>query len=365
MSPLRKRKTALSAPDLRQAARARSRSAADDDSFSIDETRDVATLSNSALRGGLFKKDNIPEDKGGLGGHPLVVDAKITLTKRIWSDWKGGLSACFITAVTILYLPEDVFNKFVLPFRFELVRLMVPITCFGVMFAANWTEHVLQPPVEPKDIVKFSGKSVFFTVNVIGILLIYYTLSLVGQFCRIFGHEVEALTYVTYRYFVHVYSLGNMLSLFYYAGVLGDDDERRNINKWHLRGVPLARYLHTTHSASLLCVNLDFLFKNRELVCAFLPSQETIIFNLHGFGTYYTVWVMINFSITKYFPYPFMNGMGNPGLCFCFLCIMGGVGACIGVVSSMLISLAKCDDVIEPFKVETLLTMASEFFGVW
>ncbi|GMH53606.1 hypothetical protein TrRE_jg9210 [Triparma retinervis] len=300
------------------------------------------------------EKDDIVGDEGGLGGHPLVMDAKRTFTKRIWSEWRGGLSACFITAVTILSLPEDFLNYYILPLRFELVRLMVPITCFGVMFAANWTEHVLQPPVEPKGIVSFSGKSVFFTVNVIGILLVYYTLSLVGQFCRIYGYENEILTYVTYRFFVHVYSLGMMLSLFYYAGVLGDADERENINRWHLRGVPLARYLHTTHGSSLLCVNLDLIFKNRDLVCSFLPTQEFIILSLHGFGTYYTIWVMLNYSITGYFPYPFMNGMGNPGLCFCFLCIMGGVGACIGVCSSMLISLVKCDEVIEVFKVANL-----------
>jgi hypothetical protein len=255
--------------------------------------------------------------------------------------------------VTILYLPEQFFDDYILPLRFELVRLLVPITCFGVMFAANWTEHVLQPPVEPKGIVSFGGKSVFFTVNVIGILLIYYTLSLVGQFCRIYGHEIPVLTYVTYRYFIHVYSLGLMLTLFYYAGVLNDEDERANINKWHLKGVPLARYLHTTHGSSLLCVNLDLAFKSRSLVCSHLPTQEFVILALHGFGAYYTVWVMINYKMTGYFPYPFMNGMYVP-LCFCFLCVMGGVGACIGVVSSMLISGIKCEEVIEVFKVANL-----------
>ena len=145
-----------------------------------------------------------------------------------------------------------------------------------------------------------------------------------------------------------------MLSLFYYAGVLGDADERRNINKWHLLGVPLARYLHVTHASSLLAVNLDLAFKNGGLVCEHMPSQEGIMVALYGFGCYYTTWVMVNYAVTKYFPYPFMNGMGSPGLCFCFLCIMGGFGAAIGVVSSTGITAVKCEEVIEVFKVKRI-----------
>jgi len=183
--------------------RRRSRSSTPSKSVKKVSTADKSTsdtlrskLSYNSLLWLLEKADNkegktIPKDEGGLSHHPLIVDARITLTRRIWSDWKGGLSASFITAVVLLYLPEQYMDNYVLPLRFELVRLMVLITCFGVMFTANWTEHVLQPPVEPAGIVSFGGKSVFFTVNVIGILLAYYTISLVGQFLRVFGHEVE------------------------------------------------------------------------------------------------------------------------------------------------------------------------------
>jgi hypothetical protein len=95
-----------------------------------------------------------------------------------------------------LTLPADLLTT-VLIYRLKLARVISPLVCWCVMGIANYTEHVLSPPVEPRAIVSFSGKSVFFTVNVIGTLFAYFSVSLVANLLILFDMEVEWLTFLT------------------------------------------------------------------------------------------------------------------------------------------------------------------------
>jgi hypothetical protein len=143
---------------------------------------------------------------------------------------------------------------------------------------------------------------------------------------------------------VWAYALGNILSLFYYAGVLGDMDEARNIRKWHSRGVPLARFLHTTHSTSFFTVNIDLLFKEPTLVCKFLPaSSEFYVWAMLAYSTYYTSWVMLNYTQTKHFPYPFMNQMGGWQLPLLVLLLLAVVSMFLVALAAAWISWLMCE----------------------
>ncbi|GMH57291.1 hypothetical protein TL16_g02342 [Triparma laevis f. inornata] len=279
-------------------------------------------------------------DDGTLKSHPLIKDAAHTFSHRMWRDWKGGLIGALCTTVVGLYMPENILQT-ILPLRLEIARFIAPFVCFLVMLGANYTEHVLQPPVEPAGIVSFSGKTVFFTVNVIGLLLCYFAISVAGQTLKLVGYPSETLTYITYTFFIHAYALGSMLSVFYYAGVLGDKDEKANIQKWHKRGIPLARYLHNTHSTSIFCVNLDFCFKSSVLIAEYIPTMDFVVVSLYTYGCCYASWVLFNYSITGYFPYPFMNGMGNWYFPAIFLVIMANIAIVFGIASSVLIANVK------------------------
>ena len=209
---------------------------------------------------------------GTILSHPLVTDVKLTFTKRLWSDWKGGLVGALMTFMLGLALPER-FLFALFEHRLRLAGFIAPLVCFIVMAVANYTEHILSPPVKPRAIVSFSGKSVFFTVNVIFTLLLYFTLSLVANVLELISRPSPTLNYFTYAFFVPAYSLGTILSFFYYAGVLTDKAEAANIRRHHRRNIPLARYLHTTHSTSVICVNIDLAFKQPSRVCEHMPES--------------------------------------------------------------------------------------------
>ena len=265
---------------------------------------------------------------------------KHTVKVRIWRDWKGGVVGALLSFTIGLCLPESLMIV-LYPLRYEVARLIATAACFTIMFFANYVEHVVQPPVEPKGITSFSGKSVFFTVTVIGNLLIYYSLALATQLLNLFNLPSQLLNHLTYHYFIPSYALGTMLSIFYYAGVLSDPDEKKNIERWHRRGVPLARYLHSTHSTSIFCVNVDLIFKNAELLNQHVPTMDSVVVTLYAYGVCYASWVLINYSQTGYFPYPFMNGMGNWQYPAFFLAIMANVAVIMGVLSCIWISQMK------------------------
>ncbi|GMI09535.1 hypothetical protein TrVE_jg10396 [Triparma verrucosa] len=303
---------------------------------------------------------NDETDDGTLKTHPLVKDAAHTFSHRMWRDWKGGLIGALCTLVLGLYMPENLLQT-ILPLRLEIARFIAPLVCFSIMAMANYTEHVLQPPVSPAGIVSFSGKSVFFTVNVIGLLLVYFAICVAGQTLKMVGYPSETLTYLTYTFFIHAYSLGSMLSVFYYAGVLGDKDEKANIQKWHRRGIPLARYLHNTHSTSILCVNLDLIFKSSALIEQYIPTMDFVVVTLYCYGCCYASWVLFNYSITGYFPYPFMNGMGNWYFPAIFLLIMANIAIIFGIASSVLITAIKGGEMMSV--AELLKTMAEKILS--
>jgi hypothetical protein len=289
----------------------------------------------------LSQGDALPPDDGTILTHPLISDVKITLTRRIWSDWKGGLIGALLTLVLGLSLPEDL-AFYIFSFRVRINSVLAPAVCFVVMALANYTEHVLSPPVTPHAIVSFSGKSVFFTVNVIGTLFVYFSVSLLSELLLLhegvtsssYTSSLTTLTsYITYTFFVPCYALGTTLSIFYYAGVLGDANEKKNIIKWHNRGIPLARFLHTTHSTSIVCVNIDLLFKDREQLCLYMPQSLLFFVKvLLCYSVYYTCWVMFNYTQTRHFPYPFMNELKSWKMSLAILIVLGVVanGICVG-----------------------------------
>lgn len=240
-----------------------------------------------------------------------------------------------------LSLPSDVLHV-LFDYRLKITGVIAPLVCFSVMALSNYTEHVLSPPVEPHAIVSFGGRSVFFTVNVIGTLLIYYSASLLSHALSLLQLNdalpphllpfASLLSKLTYKLFVPAYTLGTLLSVFYYAGVLTDKAEAANIRKWHRRGIPLARFLHTTHSTSILCVNIDLLFKEQAMVCEHMPPTAAFfVLCMLAYSLYYTTWVMVNYSVTKHFPYPFMNEMNSWKIVLGLLVGLGAVsnGVCV------------------------------------
>ena len=72
---------------------------------------------------------------------------------------------------------------------------------------------------QPKEILKWSGKFCFFTVNVIGTLETYYTFSFVTEFMRtIVGYQSDNIDKLVMFFFWPAYILGTSLTVFYYAG---------------------------------------------------------------------------------------------------------------------------------------------------
>jgi hypothetical protein len=171
------------------------------------------------------------------------------------------------------------------------------------------------------------------------------------------GEHVIYIEQLTYEAFVNVYALGTMLSLFYYAGVLGDANERKNLQKWHRVGVPLARYLHTTHSTSFLMVNVDAVFRDSNLVCKHLPEVQSSVMGAAMFAGIYSVWVLLNYSRTGFFPYPFMNEMkdtkvgrkvGGWAIPAVFLILMAFLGMTLTYAAFHLTIQTKCIQKWEP-----------------
>ena len=252
--------------------------------------------------------------------HPLIKDVQITFRRRLWTDWRGGLAASVITLVVVLHAPSHL----IVEKRSVIVESAIAICSFVIMAQANRVEHFLSPPVEPKGIVSLSGKSVFFTVHVIFLLLAYYLISSTSLLLLLFDFESPSLTYVTYAFFPFIYTLGTLLSVLYYVGVLTDADEIANIRKWEKLRIPLSRYLHATHSSSIICVNIDLFFKGREMMCRHLferPCDDVLRYAL-----FYTSWVIFNFLFTGYFPYPFLNSFKNKYLPALLLGAIGFIG---------------------------------------
>jgi len=147
-------------------------------------------------------------------------------------------------------------------------------------------------------------------VNVIGSLAIYFSFAFTVEVLRALDFESDKIDALVMVFFWPIYILGTCLTIFYYAGVLWDEDEKKNILKWQNHGVPLSRYLHTTHSTSIVCVNIDLFFKNKDLLCSHAPeSFRTIAIGLFLWGTYYDTIVIINYLKSGYFPYPFLNDL--------------------------------------------------------
>jgi hypothetical protein len=124
--------------------------------------------------------------------HPLIVEAKLTITKKMWADWKGSLATTCIIVVLIGSMSDSTLS-YIMEQRASVLKIVIPAVSAFLMWRCNYVEHVLQPPVKPHAIVSYTGKSVFLTVQTIAILAIYFTLSSLVELVRFAGYEHEYL----------------------------------------------------------------------------------------------------------------------------------------------------------------------------
>ena len=185
--------------------------------------------------------NNVPinidiSNDNSLKNHPLIIELKQITTKRIWSEKWGGMFGAILTIILTLFLPNETLQH-AIDDKHNIQYLLTTLICALIMARANYVEHYLQPPVEPYEIVKSYGKLCFFTVNVIGTCFIYFTAQFLVEFARtVLNFSSPTVDDIMAYLSPPVYTLGCILSIFYYAGVFADDAEKDNINKWQNRG---------------------------------------------------------------------------------------------------------------------------------
>ena len=242
-----------------------------------------------------------------LSNHPLIVEAKDFLTRRLWLQWRGGLAGSILTILVAFSFSDSTLTTLI-SHKCQINSFLSTFLSTLLLARANYIEHFLQPPVEPPEITRWCGKLPFFTVNVIFLTLAYFTLSTITQLIEITTDIPPILNDTLFIFFYTTYTLGCTLSIFYYLGVFTDEDERQTINKHQSKGIPLSSYLHSTHGSTIVLLQVHIIFIPKTLLTKHSPSSYfPVLLSLLTFSIYYNAIVSINYRKSGYWPYPFLN----------------------------------------------------------
>ena len=204
------------------------------------------------------------------------------------------------------------------PTMAEPARAALATLLFAVMAYANYMQHHLPQPV-PKAWYDETGRDmgqheielrahlgvwVYLTAQILLVLLVYHTLSVVAATTGSYEAQAHAAAPACLGLGIVVYGL----FFFFYLLMRCCNPTWRDQWTYHESlGVPYERWMHLMHTPLWLCPLLDVFFvKKREVLVKHVPSPGPVLATAGIYTGFYGVLTSLNFAWTSAYVYPWL-----------------------------------------------------------
>ncbi len=200
----------------------------------------------------------------------------------------------------------------------EPTRAALSCALFAVMAYANYMQHYLPQPVPRAwydetgrdmgqheiELRAYLGVWVYLTAQILLVLLVYHTLSVVAATTGKYEAQAHAAAPACLGLGLVVYGL----FFFFYLLMRCCNPTWRDQWTYHESlGVPYERWMHLMHTPLWLCPLLDVLFvKKRDVLVRHVPSPGPVLATAGIYTGFYGALTSLNFAWTSAYVYPWL-----------------------------------------------------------